>query len=289
MRGSSLVKLVAILAALALGLWDVARAQDAKALFSRKEGPFASGTPYSIGQHSKGCLAGAVALPETGPTWQAMRLSRNHYWGHPEMIRFIEQLSRAATQVGWNGIYVGDIGQARGGPVPGHASHQTGLDADIWLLPPGRLDLSRRDRERLSSLDVRSADQRSVNANWTHSHHRLLEAVARDSRVNRIFITPPVKLHMCADAPARDRNWLGKIRPWWGHNTHFHVRLNCPRGARGCVNPERVPRDDGCEEAVWWVTGALAPPDPDAPAPQPKPPLRLADLPPQCASVVAAP
>lgn len=264
-------------------------AQDAKALFSRKETPFANDTPYAIGQHAKGCLAGGVALPETGPTWQAMRLSRNHNWGHPETIVFIEQVSRAATRVGWNGIYVGDISQPRGGPVPGHSSHQIGLDIDIWLLPPGRLDLTRSERERLSSLDVRAADQRTVNGNWTRSHHRLVEAVARDPRVNRIFITPPAKLQMCADAPARDRDWLGKIRPWWGHNTHFHVRLNCPRGARGCANPDPVPRGDGCEEAIWWVTEALEPPDPNAPAPTPRPPLQLADLPPQCASVVAAP
>ncbi|WP_424931212.1 penicillin-insensitive murein endopeptidase [Amaricoccus macauensis] len=265
------------------------RAQDAKALFSSKETPFNSESPYAIGQHSRGCLAGGVALPESGPTWQAMRLSRNHYWGHPETIRFVQEVSRAATKVGWNGIYVGDLSQPRGGPVPGHASHQIGLDVDFWLLPPGRLDLSRGDRERISSMNVRSADQRSVNGNWTRSHHRLLEAVARDGRVNRIFITAPVKLQMCADAPARDRAWLGKIRPWWGHNTHFHVRLNCPRGARGCVNPDPVPRGDGCDEAIWWVTEALEPPDPDAPAPKPKPPIRLADLPPQCASVVAAP
>jgi penicillin-insensitive murein DD-endopeptidase len=288
MRGRSVIA-AALAAILALAVPAFLHAQDAKALFSQKERPFATDRPYAIGQHSKGCLAGAVALPESGPTWQAMRLSRNHFWGHPEMIRFLEEASRAATKVGWRGLYLGDIGQARGGPAPGHASHQIGLDADIWLLPPGRLDLSVADRERLSSRDVRSSDQRSVNGNWTRAHHRLLEAVARDPRVNRIFITPPVKLRMCADAPARDRDWLGKIRPWWGHNTHFHVRLNCPRGARGCVNPAAVPRGDGCAEAVWWVTDALAPPDPRAPAPEPRPPLRLADLPPQCASVVAAP
>jgi penicillin-insensitive murein DD-endopeptidase len=263
-----------------------AEAQDARILFSAKRTP-SPHQSYAIGQNSRGCLAGGVALPESGPTWQAMRLSRNRFWGHPEMIGFIEEVSRAATKLGWNGIYVGDISQPRGGPVPGHASHQVGLDADLWLLPPGRLDLSVSDRERISSLDVRAANQRQVNGNWTRAHHRLLEAVARDPRVNRIFLTPPAKLQMCADAPARDRDWLGKIRPWWGHNTHFHVRLNCPRGAKGCINPVPVPRGDGCNEAIWWVTEALEPTDPNLPAPKPKPPLRVADLPPQCATVLA--
>lgn len=272
---------------LALAIAPQTSAQDAKALFSARATP-SPHAAYAIGAHARGCLAGAQQLPETGPTWQAMRLSRNRNWGHPVTLAMIERLSRTATRLGWGGLYVGDIGQPRGGPASGHASHQIGLDADIWLLPPRRLDLSRAERERLSSIDVRSADQRQVNANWTPAHHRLLEAAARDPAVNRIFVTAPAKLRMCADAPRRDRGWLAKIRPWWGHNTHFHVRINCPAGASGCTDPAPLPQGDGCAEAVWWVTDALGPPDPNAPAPPPRPALRLADLPAECAQVLGA-
>ncbi len=269
------------------GLAPPLAAQSAKALFSGKSTPSPHAS-QSLGAYSRGCIAGARPLPETGPTWQAMRLSRNHNWGHPETLALVDRLGRYAQQVGWRGLYIGDIGQPRGGPVAGHASHQIGLDVDIWLLPPSRLDLGRGERERISSLDVRSADQRSVNGNWTAAHHRILEAAARDPKVNRIFITAPVKLRMCADAPATDRAWLGKIRPWWGHNTHFHVRMNCPAGTAGCEASAPLPPGDGCAEAVWWVTDALAPPDPNAPAPVPRPDLRLADLPQACAQVLAA-
>lgn len=264
-----------------------AEAQSAKALFSSRGTP-SQHAAYPLGAHSRGCLAGAVQLPETGPTWQAMRLSRNRNWGHPETIALIERLSREAVRAGWKGLYVGDIGQPRGGPVAGHASHQIGLDADIWLLPPPRLNLSRAERERLSSLNVRSADQRSVNGNWTPAHQRLLRAAAKDPKVNRLFVTPPVKLRMCADAGPRDRAWLQKIRPWWGHNTHFHVRMNCPAGVAGCETPPPLPPGDGCADAQWWVTEALAPPDPDAPKAAPRPELRLADLPEQCAQLLGA-
>jgi penicillin-insensitive murein DD-endopeptidase len=260
--------------------------QTAAALFAAKGTP-SPHPPYAIGQSSKGCLAGAVQLPETGPTWQAMRLSRNHNWGHPAAIEFVQDLSRAATQVGWRGLYVGDISQPRGGPVKGHASHQTGLDIDIWYTPPTRLDLSRSERERLGATIVRSNDQRSLNGSWTPGHAAVLEAAARDARVNRIFVTAPIKLALCRTAGPRDAGWLRKIRPWWNHHDHFHVRLNCPPGP-GCTPPDPVPAGDGCAEAVWWVTEALEPPDPDAPKPPPKPPLRLADLPPQCAEVVTA-
>jgi penicillin-insensitive murein endopeptidase len=261
--------------------------QTAQSLFAARGTP-SPHEPHSIGRHAQGCLAGGAQLPETGPTWQAMRLSRNRNWGHPASIAFVEDFSRQATRLGWRGLYIGDIGQPRGGPAGGHASHQIGLDIDIWLLPPARLNLSRAERERISSLNVRAENQRQVNSNWTPYHHALLEAAARDPRVERIFITPPVKLQMCADAPARDRAWLQKIRPWWGHNTHFHVRLKCPPGTVGCVDPDPLPAGDGCADAVWWVTDALAPPDPNAPAPQPRAPLRLADLPSQCTQVLQA-
>ena len=100
--------------------------KSAKQLFGAESaGSPQSSAPY--GSYAKGCLAGAAQLPETGPTWQAMRLSRNRNWGHPELIDFVEDLSRkAARQPGWNGLYVGDLSQPRGGPMlTGHRSHQT--------------------------------------------------------------------------------------------------------------------------------------------------------------------
>jgi penicillin-insensitive murein DD-endopeptidase len=269
---------------LALALAGPAAAQTAPQLFAARGTP-SPHPPYSIGQPSRGCLSGAVSLPESGPTWQAMRLSRNHNWGSPALVDFIEDLSRTATRVGWNGLYVGDLSQARGGPVKGHASHQTGLDADIWYTPPPRLDLSRSERERLGAMIVRSKDQRSLNGNWTPAHSALIEAAARDPRVERIFVTAPVKLSLCQSAGTGDAAWLRKVRPWWGHHDHFHVRLNCPPGP-GCVDPAPLPPGDGCKDAVWWVTGALEPPDPNAPKPKPKPPLQLADLPAQCSEVL---
>lgn len=275
------------LAAALTGAVSGAHAQTARALFAAKSTPTA-GPIYSIGQSANGCVAGASQLPESGPTWQAMRLSRNHHWGNPATIDFVERLSVSATRYGWRGLYVGDMSQARGGPIPGHASHQIGLDVDIWLLPPSRLNLSRAERESLSSINVRAADQKSVNGNWTSSHEALVRAAALDPAVERIFITPPAKLAMCASTPARDRGWLRKVRPWWGHNYHFHVRLSCPKGAAGCVQGPALPAGDGCDEAIWWVTEALEPPDPNAPKVPAKPALRLADLPAECSDVLRA-
>ena len=275
---------------LMLALWPALACAEtpAKQLFGAKSTP-SFHQPAALGGYAKGCLAGGVQLPETGPTWQAMRLSRNRNWGHPETIAFIQRLSRKAVEAGWAGLYVGDISQPRGGPMlTGHRSHQIGLDADIWMLPPKRLNLSRAERESLSSISIRTADQRNVNGNWTRAHHEVLRAAAEDPAVARIFVTAAAKLKMCADTAPGDRAWLRKIRPWWGHHYHFHVRLNCPDGNRSCENQAAIPRGDGCKDAVWWVTDALKPakPDPNAPPPKPRPELTLSSLPNACAKVL---
>ncbi|MBR9762759.1 MAG: penicillin-insensitive murein endopeptidase [Rhodobacteraceae bacterium] len=261
---------------------------EARKLF----GAVSTGSPHradAFGSYAKGCGAGLVQLPETGRTWQAMRLSRNRNWGTPELVDYLQDLSKDAARLrGWNGIYVGDMSQPRGGPMSsGHASHQIGLDADIWMLPGTDLRLSRNARESLSSISLRRDNGAHVNGNWTAQHMELLKAAASDRRVARIFLFPGAKVWMCDNATG-DRRWLRKIRPWWGHHYHFHVRLACPRGMRGCVDQAPPPPGDGCDEARKWVSDILnpPPPDPNAPAPTPRRQLTMEDLPRQCVSVL---
>ncbi|MBM1219938.1 penicillin-insensitive murein endopeptidase [Ponticoccus sp. SC2-23] len=248
-----------------------------------------SQSPAAIGGYARGCQAGAEQLAETGPTWQAMRLSRNRNWAQPQTIDYVQDLSRfAATLPGWAGLYVGDMSQPRGGPMlTGHASHQSGLDIDIWMLPPQRLDLTAQEREDLSSISTRRAAGAYTNDNWTEQHRELLRAAASDPRVARIFIFPGAKVDMCEWATG-DRSWLRKIRPWWGHHYHFHVRLNCAPGDRQCEAQTPPPPGDGCDDARTWVNNILnpPPPDPNAPAPTPRGELTMADLPGACTAVL---
>ncbi len=263
---------------------------EAKRLFGVLSGP-AGQSSAAFGGYAKGCLAGAQQLPETGPTWQAMRLSRNRNWAHPETIDMVKKLSVvAARQPGWAGLYVGDMSQPRGGPMlTGHRSHQIGLDADIWMLPPSRLNLSATERENISSISMRRANGAYVNNSWTRAHHEIVKAAAKDPRTARIFIFPGAKVQMCEDEKG-DRRYLSKIRPWYGHHYHFHVRLNCPAGARGCTDQSPPPAGDGCADARQWQQNILNPPPPDPTAPKRKPQreLVLADLPAQCKAVLDA-
>ena len=218
-----------------------------------------------------------------------MRLSRNRNWGHPNAIDFIQDLSaKAALQSGWDGLYIGDISQPRGGPMlTGHASHQIGLDIDIWMRPADDLALSTKQREEISSISMRRANGAYVNDQWTKQHHNIIKAAASDPRTARIFVFPGAKVQMCKDENG-DRAWLNKVRPWWGHHYHFHVRLSCPVGATNCKNQAPPPPGDGCKDAERWVRDILnpPPPNPNAPKPKPKPPLTLARLPQQCVGVL---
>lgn len=269
----------------------LAAAPEAKQLFgAAKKGSAQRAAP--LGSYAKGCAAGSVALPETGPTWQAMRLSRNRNWGHPTTIDFIQKLSAKAAQLpGWNGLYIGDISQPRGGPMlSGHRSHQIGLDVDIWMLPAKNLKLSRRDREKISSVSLRRAKGAYINDKFTRQHMEIMKAAAKDKRTARIFVFPGAKVAMC-NAEKGNRRWLRKIRPWYGHHYHFHVRLACPKGARGCKDQNPPPAGDGCADAQKWVNDILNPPkpkprDPNAPKPKPRREYVLADLPSQCANVL---
>jgi penicillin-insensitive murein DD-endopeptidase len=296
-------RILALSLGFALSFAGVAKAESlANQLFGAMEAPSAQ-EPMPIGSYARGCAAGLVELPETGPSWQAMRLSRGRNFGHPVLIDYLVDLSAVAQSIGWAGLYIGDISQPRGGPMTsGHASHQIGLDADIWMLPPKRLNLSVQEREEISSIAVRSDDQRSVTRNWTQAHHALMRAAASDKRVDRIFVAAAVKIEMCKTATAADKAWLQKIRPVAGHETHFHVRLRCPKGARHCETQKPTVSElskggNGCDDTLmWWVTDYLNPPKPkpgekpEKPQPREKHPreFTMADLPRQCRDVLAS-
>ena len=80
------------------------RAIEARKLFGAKHDA-APLEARAIGFYSRGCLAGAKPLPIDGPTWQAMRLSRNRNWGHPDLVAMIERLAGDATAAdGWPGL-----------------------------------------------------------------------------------------------------------------------------------------------------------------------------------------
>jgi penicillin-insensitive murein endopeptidase len=266
-------------------------ATPAKELFGRKATP-ALLAAHTIGFYSKGCIAGAKALPLDGDTWQVMRQSRNRNWGHPNLVRFLERLAHQAPKAGWRGLLVGDMSQPRGGPMhTGHFSHQVGLDADIWLTPMPDRKLTRQEREEMMATVVVAADGKDVDPSaWTLAHAAIIKAAAKDAQVSRIFVNPAIKKALCRDA-GRDRAWLRKVRMWYGHDYHFHVRIYCPTDSPACMSEPPIVAGDGCsaKDLDRWFTDAVLHPKPSSIPLKEKPPLRMADLPAACRQVLLAP
>jgi penicillin-insensitive murein endopeptidase len=212
------------------------------------------GPTQSIGFYSAGCLQGAKALPLDGPGYEAIRISRNRYWGQPVTLRFIEMLSDKIKALGQAPLYIGDVGQPRGGPSPiGHASHQNGLDADIWYerQPGPRQPPAERENPRLRPLVTgdRTLDDTVFNA----QHVALIRTAAEMPNLDRMFVNRWIKARLC-QTTAGERSWLHKVVPWYGHDDHFHVRLYCPPGNPQCQPQADYPHDDGCGAALdWWL------------------------------------
>ena len=264
----------------------------ARELFARKLLPAAMPTRV-IGAYIKGCIAGAEQMPINGDTWQVMRLSRNRNWGHPDMIALLKRLSvKAHKDAGWPGILVGDMGQPRGGPaLSGHASHQIGLDADIWLTPMPDQRLSREEREETSAVMMVRSDRLDVDSNvFTPGHLMVLRDAAQEPGVQRIFVNAAIKKALCREAKG-DRAWLSKIRPWWGHDYHFHIRIKCPAGSSQCEGQPEPAADEGCSagDLAYWFNDSVLHPKPSTKPEKPRPPMTLAQLPADCRKVLAAP
>ncbi len=231
----------------------------AKNLFGAKKDP-ANLKPRAIGYYTRGCLAGAEEVPVTGSAWQAMRLSRNRNWGHPKLVALVKRLAVEARKYdGYPGLLVGDLSQPRGGPMTsGHRSHQMGLDADIWLTPMPKHVMSRKERETKKPV-VMTINRKKLNRKkWTEAHAKLLKRVVSYPEVARIFVHPPIKKEMCDWATRKgfkDRRWLGKIRAYYGHNYHFHIRIKCPKGSVGCKDQKAAPNRDDCKENLaYWMS-----------------------------------
>src|SRR5882757_1769390 len=227
----------------------------AKELFGRKVLPAALPTRV-VGFYAKGCIAGAAALPINGETWQVMRLSRNRNWAHPNMVALLERLAtKVHKDAGWPGILVGDMSQPRGGPMlTGHASHHAGLDADVWLTPMPNHPLSRNQSEEMSAVMMVRPDRLDIDPNtWTPNHLAVIRAAAQEPSVQRIFVNAAIKKALCREAKG-DRNWLSKVRPMYGHDYHFHLRIKCPPGSSECESQPEPSADEGCSasDLAYW-------------------------------------
>lgn len=273
------------LAALA-GLLGVSAMSVSATPWSKVESPSGMRTEV-IGGVSNGCISGADTLPATGPGYVSVRRYRNRYYGHPDLLEFIGDVGRAQQGRGSALMMVGDLSQPRGGRMPSsHRSHQNGLDVDIWFtFASSQAEANRLMDNRADPPSMVEPSKRRVSSHWGADQHALIETAARHPRVDRIFVNAAIKQALCQRA-GQDRSWLRKVRPWWGHDAHFHVRLSCPPGNTQCIQQAPVPAGDGCgSDLAWWFSDEALNPRKRAPSKRPAEP----EMPAACQAVLQAP
>lgn len=213
--------------------------------------------PHAIGKYQAGCLYESAALPQYGHGYQTMKLSRYRFFGHPEMIDYLYKYGERLRDAGLGDMLIGDISKRKGGPFRyGHASHQTGLDVDVWFRQaPKDKRYTRREKEDMVAWDYVTIRNREMflTRGWTNKKDQLIRLATQDDRVTRIFVSPAVKRRLCRRFPGEE--WLRKVRPWWYHRDHLHVRIRCPKSSTRCIAQPPVPPGTGCgEELDWWFS-----------------------------------
>ncbi len=219
--------------------------------WSAQKTPTQASKPSSIGSYANGCISGAVALPSKGDGFYDMRRNRGRYFGHPKLIDFITELGQFVDRKYSKSIMTGDLSQARGGKMNfGHSSHRIGLDVDVWMQILNANEKPYRLRDMQTTIS--KSDGRLLANKLKPEIRDALYFSATHKNVARIFVNPVIKASLCETEA--DRSWLRKLRPWWGHHEHFHVRLNCPSDSPLCKNQASIPAGSGCNEGLYnWV------------------------------------
>lgn len=213
----------------------------------------AKGEPQIYGSYQAGCFKGAAPLAFEGPGYFVVHRSRERFYGHPTMVSYLTELGKKIRQKKYPTMIVEDISYPRGGPfLYGHNSHQIGLDVDISLRSVRTLPTATESENWHSPSYVK--DRKILLPNWGTEQIQLTEMAAQAPEVNRIFVAPAIKKYFCENR--KDAEWLYKLRAWWGHDDHLHVRLNCPTDSPDCKAQAPLdPLNNGCGvDLDWWYS-----------------------------------
>lgn len=262
----------------------VIAAHAAPPVWSRARTP-TQGAPMAIGGPSNGCLAGALPLEESGTGFVSLRRQRHRFFAHPKTLAFVRELGRVVAETEGRFLMVGDLAQPRGGLMDSlHRSHQNGMDVDLWFrLAESPEQAWATAPEGRNPPSMVAADGRALSGAWGPAQRTLLHRVATHPDVERIFVNPAIKQALCEQES--DPAWLRKLRPWSGHDAHFHVRLRCPSDSPLCENQAPLPAGSGCDASLaWWFSAeARAPRAATGKAQQRPPPpaacMAIADAP----------
>jgi murein endopeptidase len=162
----------------------------------------------AVGVPSEGRLVRGVRFPPEGEdffTWDPVlkrvpnRAARR--WGTDRLLRVLFDVLREYAQAHPPAprVGIGDLSLRRGGPFgPVHATHQNGLDADVYY--------PRKDRKERPPLTVAQIDRR----------------LAQDL-VDRFVAAGPKLIYVGPNTGFTGPH--GVVQVLWNHDNHLHVRI----------------------------------------------------------------
>ncbi|MGB5811368.1 MAG: penicillin-insensitive murein endopeptidase, partial [Polyangiales bacterium] len=200
-------------------------------------------------------LRGGVPLPLHAPGLQFNPrndpAARHGTW---ELVNALVQAAAVVeSELGGLPVTINDLSYEAGGPIPRHASHQSGRDVDVWFyqLGPDRqpipsvgaffgprgMGVDFRDLSDPSDDVVLRIDLRRT---W-----RFVQALIEDPSANlqSIFVAEHIRSLLLREARKRDapadvvaRFAAMTCQPEYPHDDHFHFRFYCSVEdiAQGC-------------------------------------------------------
>ncbi|CAD7857275.1 MAG: Penicillin-insensitive murein endopeptidase [Olavius algarvensis Gamma 1 endosymbiont] len=151
------------------------------------------------------------------------------------------------------------------------------MDVDVWFrLAASARSANNRRPEQHDPASMVAPGGRDLSKDWGEPQRLLLKTSAEHPRVDRILVNPAIKRALCRSEQDH-RGWLSKLRPWWGHDAHFHVRLKCPRESPHCKQQPTLPAGDGCDQSLaWWFSEEARRPPKKSKGKKAEPPLPAA-------------
>lgn len=225
----------------------------------------------SCGSANKGALADAAELPDEGEGYvipEPWRSRETHY-GTDELVQLVQRAASAVAEAQpGSTLGVGDLSRQRGGPAPGHQSHQSGRDVDLHYYAVDEAGEPVQPDEYMAYFNRRGRAYYARNPVWTRRiperffdvarNWELVKALITDPEVGveRIFVSERIERWIVKHARAlgEDRELVARaqrlmLRPSDSdpHHDHMHVRIACSEDdiSEGRCRPNAKRRKNG--------------------------------------------
>lgn len=218
----------------------------------------------AVGFYSNGSLKDGVSIIDRNIDVQKLFISRKKLFATEELLELIDEASLflKTNFKSAEPLALGDLAAVNGGKAARHASHQNGLDADIVYLKVNEKPQDSNNPEWAENFVTKNGVSKNFH---TARNFELLKYLASKDNVERIFVDTLIKKELCMFVNITENaktlsnlEFLRKLRPANLHQTHFHVRIACPKTDLNCISQAAPPAGSGCSAVDLQIMDELS-------------------------------